>query len=260
MSDVIQKLITTNNRNEGAIVAGVDSFGSTYRVIPPISPSGIGEYGPDVTVVESNLTDRMMATNTSGVYASVFAGIYHNHSGIYWDELHIPANSLRLGSTITDYTSYYGSLSAPAFASGGASDEAFFMVQLPHTYKEGTHVYPHLHWSPGSSGTGYDSQSVAWTVDLSWVNMTGIFPFPISYSGIDSWTTLNNYEHRKVDCSCSGTTYLDGTNKTMASMIMGRVCRQITRDDDTYSAPAYLLEVDFHYQKDWLGSSTASVK
>lgn len=281
MSDVIQKIITANQRNEGSVVAGVNKFGYADKIIPPMTASGVGYIGVDVSLVESNLTNRFDEHSESGVYATVFAGIVHNHngvyanavhnhsgvysevghshSGVYWDDLRVPANSLHVGPTIAAYTQYYGGLYLPAFATAGTVDEAYFAVQLPHSYKQGTHIYPHVHWSPGASG-GYNNMGVAWMLDLSWTNHSGTFPFPTAYSGIDSWTTLNNYEHRKIGVDCSGVNYLDGTGKEISSMIVGKVYRQNDRGDDTFTAAASLLEVDFHYQQDWLGSSTQGVK
>ena len=46
-------------------------------------------------------------------------------------------------------------------------EEVFFSVQLPHNWKEGSAIYPHVHWSPQTTGK---SGSVVWGLEYSWVN------------------------------------------------------------------------------------------
>lgn len=245
MSDVIQKIISANPVKDGSIVLGANKFGVADKIGPPISASGIGYYNTSINSVESGLINR-----------------FDNEANRWekWDDLTVPANSLRLGNTIADYTQYYGSLYLPAFAGTTTPDQAFFATQLPHSYKVGTHIYPHVHWSPGPSGVGYENKSVAWILDLSWGNINETFPGATSYSGIDSWTTFQNYEHRLVRCVNSGVNYMDGTGKDISSMIVGRIVRQNDRGDDTYTPPAFLLEIDFHYQKDGFGSTQELIK
>jgi hypothetical protein len=54
-------------------------------------------------------------------------------------------------------------------------DEIFFSTQLPHTYKEGTDIKAHVHWTPGDRGNEESGNDVDWKLDYTWANIDNIF-------------------------------------------------------------------------------------
>ncbi len=48
-----------------------------------------------------------------------------------------------------------------------------FTVQLPHNWKEGTTIFPHLHWMPKATAS---SGNVEWNFDYTWANYNSTTP------------------------------------------------------------------------------------
>jgi hypothetical protein len=139
------------------------------------------------------------------------------------------------------------------------NDYATFTCQMPHDYKEGTDISVHVHWTPGYYGVDEIGHAVGWKVSLSWQNIWGAFDSMTTYNTGDVSYGYDNYHQMSVD------TTISGTGKKISSMIIGRITRTDTGSDDTWAGTAtghlpLLLEVDFHYQKDTLGSRTLTTK
>ena len=139
-------------------------------------------------------------------------------------------------------------------------DEIFFTCQLPHTYKEGTDIRAHVHWTPKARGNEEINKYVGWKLDVSWANINGD-PFT-SVATIDMTDKCSGTDdYHEVS---AGSTNIDGTGKKISSML---VCR-LYRDDSEVieywegtgvNAPA-LLQFDFHHEVNSMGSSIEWVK
>lgn len=131
----------------------------------------------------------------------------------------------------------------------GFEEELYFAVQMPHGWKEGTDIYPHIHWTAKSD---VGSTNVAWSLEYTWTNVGDTFGDTTILTGntpIASVGTVSAYEHA---ITALGT--IDATGKTLSSMLVCRVYRDGDAGIDTYSTDAGLLEIDFHYQIDSDGS------
>lgn len=129
--------------------------------------------------------------------------------------------------------------------------EVFFSVQLPHGWLEGTDLKPHVHWVPLDGDLG--STDVGWGLEYTWANVGEKFgDTTILYSTEFATPVIPETDSHVV--TSLGT--MDGTGKKISSMIMCRAFRDAgavgTTDD--YTGEAGLLEIDFHYQKEGLGS------
>jgi len=123
----------------------------------------------------------------------------------------------------------------------------YLIAQLPHSWKEGSSIEPHIHWQPTSTNTG----SVVWRMEYKWTNINA------TESG--SWTTVD------ITTAADGTTgkhqyasfgAVSGSGKTASSIISFKISRQATNVSDTYTADALYKEFDFHYAKDKLGAAS----
>ena len=141
------------------------------------------------------------------------------------------------------------------------NDEIYFSCQLPHTYKQGTDLKVHVHWTPCDRGVAEDGKYVGWKLDYSWANINGD-PFPASgtIDMHDTCSGVNDYHEVSA-----GLTSIDGTDKTISSMLVGRLYRTDTGTDDTWvgttasQSPA-VLQFDIHHQIDTIGSRIEWVK
>ena len=166
-----------------------------------------------------------------------------------WDDLRCPVNVLAPGATPPDPIIYGpgGSVRIRGFNGTGAPNvEALdFTAQLPHSYKEGSNIYPHVHWCPTTANAG----TVIWYLDYYWQDIGDVIP---------ALTTINTgaiaspgaaWQHLQA-----GFPIIAGVGFRISSMLMCRVYRD--NSTDTYPDDAGLLEVDFHFEQDSVGSRT----
>ena len=128
--------------------------------------------------------------------------------------------------------------------------EMYFAVQLPHSYKLGSDIEPHVHWIPTDDNTG----DVVWGLEYTWTSIDGIYPVTSIITTIGSARGTTN-QHTMTDF-----TPIDGTGKGISSMLTGRLFRNSSNVSDTYGNGACLLEMDFHFEIDTMGSRTEHTK
>lgn len=140
-------------------------------------------------------------------------------------------------------------------------DVAYFTVQLPHNYKQGTDIHVHVHWTPGTRGSEETTATVGWKVVYSWANIGSTFPVMVS-ANLSSACTSTDDAH-----IMSPSVVIDGHTvpKNISSQLVCHITRTDTGTDDTWASTTsgqlpLLLEVDFHYQIDSIGSNTVSAK
>jgi hypothetical protein len=186
-----------------------------------------------------------------------------------WEDLRFAAQTLgRLGNSDPDFVKVADDAGDPASVGvyglgfdDSRPEEVVFAVQFPHEWKEASAVTFHVHWAP-NTGTGSLEKGVVWGLEYSWANIgvvdgTGTpVTFPnattIYATDIDTFTAK---EHRMVNFSA-----ITATGKTISSMMLCRLFRAVSSSSDDYADDAILLEADFHYEIDSMGSKTISAK
>lgn len=174
-------------------------------------------------------------------------------SATTWDDMRVSVNAVRVTganqpgwdvvpNTTNIYTWHFG-------ASG--IDEAWFAVQFPHGWKEGSDIYPHVHWTPNANGSA--GQAVEWTMNYSWVNVGAVTPSEATVSGYTTVQGDSSLVQGKHYITPLGSG-LSGTGKTLSSMLVCRIYRNGGAGNDNYPSTAALLEIDFHYEVDAFGS------
>ncbi len=130
-------------------------------------------------------------------------------------------------------------------------EELFFTVQMPHGWLEGSTIKPHVHWI-ANNGSG----NVEWALEYVWANVSDVFT--TSTTILTAYTPISAYADYKHMLTSLGD--MDGTGKTLSSIILCRVFRKATSSNDTFTKDAGLLQIDFHYQIDADGSREILVK
>lgn len=225
-------------------------------------------------VTISNPATSLIVYNTNSSITGDYAagtGFYYNSgtSGspvwkrlvgdgeVRWDDLRVVLDK---GSNAASLQYLTGS-SGPQiwfFRNNEGLEAMSFIVQLPHTWKEGTTIYPHLHWVPETTASG----NVEWNFEYSWANYDASTPqvFPaITTSTVVASGPFTAKSH-KITSLTSGDAGLDGTGKKISSILICRLWRNSSNAADTYGADAGLLFVDFHIMVDGWGSREVFVK
>lgn len=168
-----------------------------------------------------------------------------------WEDLRVPMTATTVGGAKDPglITFNGGNLKVWGFAAGGQDEELFFECQIPHSYKEGTDILPHVHWCPIDANTG----NVKWGIEYQWANPGSAFPVSAtleSFTAVSGGATGTAWLH---SITALGT--ISGAGKNISSMLVCRVYReQSDAVNDTYASDAALLELDFHFQADSAGS------
>jgi hypothetical protein len=136
---------------------------------------------------------------------------------------------------------------------------ASFTVQLPHGYREGTNISVHIHWTPRDRGVAESGNTVGWKVEYSWTNIDEAFP-TMGIADLSDACDGTNHKHQMTPAVS-----IDGTGKKISSMLICNVKRTDAGTDDTWSGTTtgnlpLLLEVDFHYEIDTVGSRLIGTK
>lgn len=127
------------------------------------------------------------------------------------------------------------------------SNEISFIVQLPHSWKEGSSVVPHLHWCPSTTNTS----NVIFNMDYWVVNMGEAVP---SISTTISKTVTPSGVAFQHGIASFGMVSMTG--KRISCLFGGRVYRNPLATGDDFTGSALVLSVDLHIVKNRLGEWT----
>lgn len=200
---------------------------------------------PGKNIILGGATDNTTVENDGTV---VFNG-----AATTWEDLRVSIN-LRTSAGNPPTLTQFGTTGLYVYAFSGSSgtDNIYFEVQLPHSWKEGSTIYPHVHWAPNSNGTG----NVKWFLEYSWENIGATFP--------NSTTTINSVEaaggeqfvHHMTNIGAG----ISGTGKNISSILLCHLYRDAGDSQDTYGDWAFLFGFDIHYEINTVGSRTTTSK
>jgi hypothetical protein len=163
-----------------------------------------------------------------------------------WDDLRFPATRIRQGATLKpDFdTTNIGLL----FPQNDATEIAYIIAQMPHSWKLGSTIYPHIHWVQ-------DGATVpTFKMDYRWYN-NGADPTG-SFTTVTFDTELYSY----TSGSILQITYIDGgisgSGKTLSSLLDIK----LYREDNDYVGDALMKEMDIHFEMDTVGSREETAK
>ena len=171
-----------------------------------------------------------------------------------YDDLRVPVDTVsKFGIRDPDWVLFGDDhilLSFDALSNPNAEEECFFTAQLPHSYAEGTNLKPHVHWVGSDTNAG----NVRWKLSYRWANIDEAFPINNSIYVEGANSSTENY-HNLTEFAD-----IDGTGKKISSMIVCRLSRNSSHENDTYESPALLLEFDFHFELNNIGSRQELIK
>jgi len=135
-----------------------------------------------------------------------------------------------------------------------ATNNIFFEIQLPHEWKSGTTVYPHVHWLPKTLGAA--GKLVQWGLEYMLIPFGGV--------AAANSTIITGKTHMPTDTTLDAlrhyvTSIGSGINMSAITdtspMFMCRLFRDGTAGagNDDYDDTCYLMEFDLHIETWRLG-------
>ena len=169
--------------------------------------------------------------------------------GPRWDDLRFPAQNLRIPGTGTPP----GTEASTGFLLFGPSSTEFVggIAQLPHAWKEGSALKPHVHWTKTSSAAG----NVLWRLDYEIVNNGEVATLAYGSqieSSLPVAGTPDNNTDKEILITSLGE--IDMSGILISGHLIWRLARVGGDAADTYGADARLLEFDIHFEIDSRGS------
>lgn len=213
----------------------------------------------------TTLTGTNAGDVSGGNYTAIeSAGTLHFYGdATVFDDIRVPVNSTKLGGTKDpDFAVWQtdGSGSQGVFIywfDKTIEEELYFTVQMPHGWKTGTDIGAHLHWTPAADGA--EGAVVSWGLEYTWVDIgaivspTTIITSITTTAGDASLAADKHYLTELGDIDGSG-------HSNLSSMLVCRVYREAGAVADDYDNDAGILEVDFHYEIDQIGSESEYIK
>ena len=237
------------NNGTGYLFSALTASGSS------LNPLAIGVNG--VTYLSmSSLGDTTFGTSTSNLKIAANGALRLTGSAMVWDDLRVPMEATKNGGANDPTFSQFSNngagsrgVYAYSFPTNTAARELFFSVQMPHTWFEGSDIRPHVHWAPSNINAG----NVVWGLECTWNNMNSL----VSTTTINTVTAATPLSKNII---VSALPAMIGTGKDISSMLSCRIFRDSNNVLDTYNSAVFLLEVDFHYQIDSMGSDNIGTK
>jgi len=172
-----------------------------------------------------------------------------NGSATVFDDLRFPATSVNPPGLVSDPD--WDNTNGGWLFDSGSTEQLWIIGQMPHSWKEGSDVTPHIHWWPTSTNTG----DVYWRLEYKWTNINGTDAGAFTTVNIQDAGDGTNLKHQVASF---GT--ISGAGKTISSMLIMKVSRIGGDVLDTYTADALFREFDIHYEMDTLGSRAILTK
>jgi hypothetical protein len=201
--------------------------------------------------INSNFTTGLQGTQgipgvngTNGTNASITFG---------WDDLNFPALSLAKSAANAPNQGLIlasGSIEGLLFDGVNKVNEVYSSGEILHNYKQGSDLYPHVHWMASTAASG----NVTWFLEYDVVSVLGVYSAPKTMN-ITQSTTSVAWVHHMAEFPA-----INGTGLTIGSQIIFRLYRNATDPTDTYGANVALLSFGIHYQMDSIGSVSRTQK
>lgn len=164
-----------------------------------------------------------------------------------WDDLNFPALSLAKSANLAPSQSVIfasGSIEGLLFNGATQVNEVYGSGEVLHSYKQGSDLYPHVHWMASTADAG----NVTWFLEYTIADANAVYSAPITIS-VTQATTSAAWVHRLAEFPA-----INGTGLTIGAQIAFRLYRNATTPTDTYTANAALLSFGIHYQINSVGS------
>lgn len=172
------------------------------------------------------------------------------HDTTVWDDVILLPDTIQGGTARPDKITLVGNIDAYGFNGASITEEMSSSFEMPHTYKVGTDLRPHIHWCPSNTNSG----SVKWQLEVTTAGVGVAFPSTTTVTATQA-SDETDRAHQVIEFDV-----IDGTNINIGDITGFRLFRDPTDGADTYGSDAIFLSLGFHYEIDGDGSRQVFVK
>ncbi len=200
---------------------------------------------------------RLLVLHLDAMYSDI-ASTANKNAQDAWDDMRVSLASAKIPAAnfpdwvkIKDDGAGSVGIYGYAFADG---EYAFLTTQISHRYKEGTLVYPHIHFMTTTNVSPADNFGIG--LEYAWMNVGDTLSATTLVTQVVSTGVNSSYKEQKVNIPPAG---IDGTGKKISSMFLCRLYRYAASVDN-YAGDVIITDFDLHYQTDGLGSTNVTSK
>jgi hypothetical protein len=163
-----------------------------------------------------------------------------------WDDLRFPATAVNPPGLVSD-PAFDTDKTGWLFDATG-TEQIQVIAQIPHAWKVGTTLKPHIHWEKTTSATG----NVFWQLDYVWSRIGEARDASITLTGYSAPISSNVADvHQLTELG-----NIPVVSEDISDILVMKLSRVGNNSNDTYGADARLLEFDIHHQVDSFGSTS----
>ena len=161
-----------------------------------------------------------------------------------WDDITADlASGKTAGANVPTWSTYRNGISAYAF-SATAMKEIWITFHVKHDYKDGSVVYPHVHWSPNTTSTG----TVRWGFEYTVAKGHDQAAFPTTTTVYAETTISTNKQYQHFISEVVEGDAFDAFEPD--TLILMRIFRDAAHANDTFPDAVFAFTADIHFQGD----------
>lgn len=224
----------------------------TNTIVYPTNITGLTVGGQWITNLAglgiTNIDGSLRVAPNLAEWLSVGTNAFATNLLTRWDDIRIPGMAFNNGVAPPDLGNFLGAGGLQIFMFDGTNDEyGHSAFQMPETWKEGSSIYPHIHWVRTAAPVGVNT-NVVWGLEYSIANRDETYPAPTTIyitngvSGVDWQHQFSEFP----EISMSG--------KTNQAVCVIRLFRDADSASDSYGPDAGFLHFGVRFLKDSAGA------
>lgn len=158
-------------------------------------------------------------------------------------------NGRAAGGALPTWGTFLGGISVWKFPSNSIK-ELWLNFHIDHDYKQGSLMFPHIHWCPVDTGAGV----VRWGIEYTAAKGHGQQTFPVTQTIYLEQAASGIANRHQITETSVGIDF----GIEVDAVIMVRVFRDATHVNDTYAGDAVGLFCDLHYESHRLNTPQKS--
>ena len=169
----------------------------------------------------------------------------------YYEDMRFPATTVRTNPA-SEFPEFDTTIPGRLFRHT-ATDSVYLIAQIPHAWREGTTLLPHVHWQKTTSAAG----GVYWQLSYQWASIGQALEDAVvignATPSVSDGNTANVHALTRLG-------NIPADEKHISDMLLMTLSRVHDNAADTYAASARLIEFDIHYQVNSPGSRQEFIK
>lgn len=204
-------------------------------------------FHPDIFPKIGDLSDCNTSATVQGDFLTKGSdGVFKPN--VFWDDWRWAAYARVAGGNAPSYSNINATgIYSWEFTNG---KELYYNdMQIPHEYKEGTDIVPHIHFCPSTTAT----YTGTWTFEyIDWLSTLSGSALQVKKTITAAFNaSMTAFQMQSVDF----VNVISGTNRKISSVMHGKLSLALTA-----GTSLFMCGFDGHYQKDRFGSNSETSK